>query len=186
MWAYTFSDGFVASVRTVTNAQGAYELDIDPVEIYTLRIGPPPGTDLVLQWFDNRTHRYGAGAFAFTLGFTFNNPVLTANAQLAAGGAIAGVVTNGSGTGVSGVTVWAYGPGDTWVGSFGTKTAADGSYRIAGVRPADFKVRFMPSSTSGLAIQWYNNAALRADATSITVTAGSTTRSINARLNPSP
>ena len=68
---------------------------------------------------------------------------------------------------------------------FGTRTGADGSYRIDGVRPADYKVRFMPPSTSGLAIEWYDNAALRADAKSVTVTAGSADSGIDAQLSPS-
>jgi Neocarzinostatin family/Carboxypeptidase regulatory-like domain len=183
VWAYTSSDTWVGSLQTVTDGNGAYQLDIstNPVT-YAVRFGPPT-TDLIAQWYDNQTPRNSATPVRFPR--EFNDPVVTlANQQLAVGGAIAGVVTDGSGTGVSDVTVWAYGPGDTWVGSFGTTTGADGSYRIDGVRPADYKVRFMPPSTSGLAIEWYDNAILRADATLITVTAaGATTTGIDAQLS---
>jgi len=184
VWAYTSSDSFVGSFQTMTDANGAYQLDIDPTLSYAVRFGPPAGSDLIAQWFPNQTHRSSATPVQFLI--AFNDPVLTlGNQQLAAGGAIAGVVTNHSGTGVSGVTVWAYGPGDTWVGSFGTTTAADGSYRISGVRAADYKVRFMPPSASGLAIEWYDNAKLHADATSVSVTAGATTTGIDTQLSPS-
>jgi hypothetical protein len=184
VWAYTFSDSWVGSLQTVSDGNGAYQLDISPNRVtYAVRFGPPGGTDLIPQWFDNQTRRSSATPPVFP--FEFNDLVITlANQQLAAGGAIAGVVTDGSGTGVSGVTVWAYGPGDTWVGSFGSTTSADGSYRIGGVRPADYKVRFMPPSASGLAIEWYDNAALHADAKSVTVTEGSTATGIDAQLSP--
>jgi hypothetical protein len=184
VWAYTVSDSWVGSLRTVTDRNGAYELDINPTGIYTVRFGPPAGTDLIAEWFDNRTHRRGAAGIL--LGTAFNDAVVTANAQLAAGGAIAGVVTDTAGAGVSGVTVWAYGPGDRWVGSFGATTAADGSYRINGVRPAAYRVRFAPPSGSGLAIQWFNNAPTAASATSVTVTVGSTATGIDAQLARSP
>jgi Carboxypeptidase regulatory-like domain len=184
VWAYTLADGWVGSLQTLTDANGAYQIDIDPLANYVVRFGPPAGTDFVAQWFDNQPYRKSGAQLGFGLMDFFNDPVVTANAQLAAGGAISGVVSNGSGTGVSGVTVWAYGPGDTWVGSFGTTTAADGSYRIAGVRAANYKVRFMPSIASGLAIEWYDNAELRADAKSVTVTTGSTTSGIDDQLGP--
>ena len=157
VWAYTSSDAWVGSLQTVTDANGDYRLDVSPTVSYAIRFGPPTGTDLIARWYNNQTRRASATPVQFP--GAFNNPVITlANQQLTGGGAVSGVVTNGSGTGVPGVTVWAYGPGDTWVGSFGTTTGADGSYRIAGVRPADYKVRFMPPSTSGLAIEWYDNA----------------------------
>jgi len=182
VWAYSPSDSFVGSFQTVTDANGHYRLNIS-TSVNAVRFGPPAGTDLIAQWYDNQTHR---NTSTHIFPFEFNDPVITlANQQLVAGGAIAGAVIGGSATGVSGVTVWAYGPGDTWVGSFGTTTAADGSYRISGVRPADYKVRFMPPGASGLAIEWYDNATLRADATSVTVIAGATTTGIDAQLSPS-
>lgn len=187
VWAYTPADTWIGSLTTVTDGTGAFELDgtITPQFDYRIRFGPPAGTDLVAQWFNDQTHR--SNAQRITLPKAFNDPpVITADAQLAAGGAITGVVTDSAGAGVSGVTVWSYGPGDTWVGSFGTTTAADGSYRISGVRAADYKVRFMPTTSSGLAIEWFHNATTAASATKVTVTAGTTAGGIDDQLSPSP
>ncbi len=186
VWAYTSTDTWVGSLRTVTDGNGAYELGstITPHVVYIIRFGQPAGTDLVWEWFNDQQQRTLANPVF--LPQAFNDPVVTANAQLAAGGAIAGTVTNSAGAGIAGATVWAYGPGDTWVGSFATTTAADGSYRIAGVRAADYDIRFVPPSGSGLAIEWYDNAPARTSATLVTVTAGLTTTGIDAQLSPSP
>jgi hypothetical protein len=96
------------------------------------------------------------------------------------------IVTDATGRGVPGVTVSAYGPGDTWVGLYGTRTVADGSYRIAGVRVADYRVRVVPPAPSGLAIEWYDNAPTAASAKTVAVTSGTTTTGIDAQLGASP
>jgi hypothetical protein len=180
--AYTPSDTWIGSLRTVTDTSGTYELGgtINPHVAYRIQFGRPAGTDLVPEWFNNQAHRTSAELIA--LPRAFNDPTVIANAQLAAGGAIAGTVTNSTGTGVAGVKVWGYGPGDTWLGSFATTTAADGSYRIGGVRPASYKVFFIPATGSGLANQWFDNASTRTSAKAVTVTAGSTAAGINATL----
>ena len=183
VWAYTPSDTWVGSLQTVTDANGNYQLDINPAVSYVVRYNPPAGTDLIAQWYDFQTHRKNGDPA--TLGAAFVDPVVTLQTQqLDAGGAIAGVVTDSSGAAVSNATVWAYGPGDTWVGSFGATTAADGSYRMAGVRPANYKVRFMPPNQSGLAIQWYDNATSAASAKAVTVRSGSTTTGVDDQLSP--
>jgi hypothetical protein len=181
VWAYKSSDQWVGSIQTVTDATGSYQLTVDPNVPYAIRFGPPAGSGLIVQWFDGQMRRSSANPIVWSS--SFNDPVTTANAQLFGGGAIAGIVTGPPGTGVGGVTVSAYGPGDGWVGSFGTTTAADGSYSISGVAPNAYRIRFVPPAAANLATEWFHNAMTVSSATSVTVTAGSTTSNIDDQLS---
>jgi len=183
VWAYTASDGFVGSLQTQTDADGNYALTITPDVVYSVRFGPPPGSGLIPEWFASQPNR----AFSRVgLPQSFNDPIVAANQQLFAGGSISGVVRDSSGAGVPGVSVSAYSPFDRFVGSFGATTAADGSYRIDGVLPSDFLVRFVPPAGRGLAIQWFDNVGLRSSATPVSVTAGATTSGVDDQLAAAP
>ena len=106
----------------MTDASGAYELTTAPnVGVFSiswsLRLAAPASPDLVAEWFDNQTNRVTSRV---VLPQDFNDPqlTLTANAQLAAGGAIAGTVTDAAGAGVSNLRVFAYGPNDLGVATY--------------------------------------------------------------------
>ena len=68
--------------------------------------------------------------------------------------AIEGTVTDGQGNPVAGADVWAFAPGDTWVGSIRATTNAEGSYRMEDPRPSvDYHLAFDPPP--GLAHGWF-------------------------------
>ena len=106
--------------------------------------------------------------------------------QLDEAGAISGSVTDTNGNPVSGVRVSAYGPGDRWVGSYAASTAADGTYVIGNVRPTDYRVLFAPPAGSGLASEWFDDAASRSLATVVTVPPGQTATGIDAQFPSVP
>ena len=114
------------------------------------------------------------------------------DAQLEETGAISGSVTDTNGNPVSGVRVSAYGPGDRWVGSHTTSTAADGTYRIGDLRPVEtgsgdeYRVLFAPPAGSGLASEWFDDAASRSLATVVTVPPGQTATGIDAQFPSVP
>jgi Neocarzinostatin family/Carboxypeptidase regulatory-like domain len=68
--------------------------------------------------------------------------------------AIEGTVTDGQGNPVAGADVWAFAPGDTWVGSIRATTNAEGSYRMEDPQPSvDYHLAFDPPP--GLAHGWF-------------------------------
>ncbi|MFV9507442.1 MAG: MSCRAMM family protein [Oscillochloridaceae bacterium umkhey_bin13] len=102
------------------------------------------------------------------------------DAQMSRGGkgSITGRVTNTEGQGLSGVVIFAYGPGFRI-----TSTNEDGTYRIDNLTAGEYEIEFRPLFTSeGYIPQYYNNQPNRGNADLVTVTAPNTTSNINAVL----
>ena len=178
VWAYTASDAWVGSLQTVTDAQGSYELaQAEPGVQYRILFRNVAGSGLASEWFDDQPTRQDATAIALSAA-----EFVEANAQLDEAGAISGSVTDANGNPGSGVQVLVFGSSDTWVRSYGTSTASDGSYSIGNVRAADYRVLFLPPAGSGVASEWFDDAANRSLATDITVSPGQTVAGIDAQL----
>ena len=111
-WACTPSDTWcVGSLKTVTDASGSYELDstINPRVSYQIWFGPPAGTDLVYEWFNNQTapKRPRESSPSRKRSITRSSSPMPNSPPVRD---YAGTVTNSSSAGVSGVFVSAYGP----------------------------------------------------------------------------
>lgn len=65
-----------------------------------------------------------------------------------------------------------------------TFTDASGIYRLAQLAAGSYNVAFIDCAGGGHTTQWANNQASQASASTITVTAGTTTGSVNAALSP--
>jgi len=108
------------------------------------------------------------------------------NATMQQGGSIAGTVTAGSAT-VSDACVEVYGSSSAEPVAFG-ETGVGGNYVATGLPAGSYTVYFndprCETSAPGLAPQWYNGQATQETATSVTVTVGSTTASVDAALQP--
>jgi protocatechuate 3,4-dioxygenase beta subunit len=184
VWAYTPSDAWVGSLRTVTDAQGAFEFaQVEPGVHYRILFRPPAGSPLASAWWSGQPTRQLANVIALSAAeFT------EVHEQLEEAGAISGSVTDGSGNPVSGAQVVVFGQGDTWVGTHATSTTADGTYVIGDLRPVEtgsenrYRVLFAPPAGSGLASEWFDDAASRSLATDVTVSAGQTVGGIDAQL----
>jgi hypothetical protein len=96
---------------------------------------------------------------------------------------MSGSVTDANGNPASGVQVLVFCPGDTWIGSYRSSTASDGTYAIGGLRPADCRVVFVSPAGSGLATEWFDDAPNRSLATDITVSPGQTDVGIDAHVD---
>jgi hypothetical protein len=165
VWAYTPSDGFVGSLQTTTSAQGSYAFNDAELGVpYRVLFLHPSGSTLASEWFDNEATRQTA-----TVVTPMSGVFGQANAQLEEAGSISGTVTNAQGNPLAGVTVSAFGPGDTWFGSYPTSTAADGSYMLTNVRSTEYGLLFVPPAGSGLVSEWYDNARTRGSATTVGV-----------------
>ncbi|MGH3659517.1 MAG: MSCRAMM family protein, partial [Micromonosporaceae bacterium] len=179
-------DTWVASHITSTASDGTYQIgDLRPVETgvdYRVLFSPPANSGLAPEWFDDAARRSLATPVTVPGGQT----VAGIDAELDQAGAISGSVTDTDGNPVSGVQVSAFGPGATLIGTQTTSTASDGTYRIGNVRPADYLVRFSPPAGSGLAAEWFDDAADRAEAAQITVSPGQTAGGIGAQLANAP
>jgi hypothetical protein len=112
------------------------------------------------------------------------------SATLASDGAISGVVTAHPHARVAGecVTAVPVNPtpdppsGDTLHDAIAV-TAADGSYTLVGLLPGQYQVEFSTGcGDTGFRAQWWKDAISAASATTITVSADTTTTGINAKL----
>lgn len=102
------------------------------------------------------------------------------------GGGMRGTVTDAqSGLPLEGVRVSCTPVGDhVSAAPCFAETAADGTYSLGGLLPAgDYLVRFA-SADGGYGAEWYDNAALREQATPVTTTLGAWTDGIAAALEP--
>jgi Carboxypeptidase regulatory-like domain len=111
----------------------------------------------------------------------------TVDATMKPGGSIAGVVTAGSASGppVSESCVEVYSDNSAQLDALGF-TGLDGSYQASGLPAGTYQVYFGDPqcllTVPGLAPQWYNDELTQAAATTVTVTVGHTTGSIDAAL----
>ena len=111
------------------------------------------------------------------------------NVTLSPGGTVAGVVTaiSSSGAPVPDTCVEVISSNPANPGSVGT-TGANGSYRATGLATGTYQVYFGDPlcilAVPGLAPQWYDDQPTQATASPVSVTAGQTTSSIDAALQP--
>jgi hypothetical protein len=160
-----------AGELAVTSATGTYQLT-----------GLAPGSYQIVFTPDCVE---GGGAFvsqAFTSPVSVTAGATTSGvgATLAADGGISGTVKV-SGAPVDGVCVIAYPSAGGQAPSVAETVAADGSYQLTGLLPDSYKVEFTAGcGSSSYVTQWYNGSSSRTGATSVPVSAGTVTGSIDA------
>ena len=126
---------------------------------------------------------YYLNAAAFDLAtpvfVTSSNTTTAINFTLAAGGSIAGTVTDGTDP-IAGVHVFANGY-DTHGGGNGTTTDANGNYTIPGLAAGDYRVRAVPNDPETVG-EFYEDKGDWAEAERVTVNSGATTSNIDFSL----
>jgi protocatechuate 3,4-dioxygenase beta subunit len=182
VWAYSPSDGWVGSLQAVTDEQGSFEFaQVEPGVDYRILFRPPIGSPLGSEWWDEQPARQLAKVVALS-----SAEITEVHAQLEEAGSISGSVTDADGNPLPGVLVWAFSPGDTWIGSHTTSTSSDGTYRIDGLRAresgVEYRVLFSPPAGSGLAPEWFDDVAHRSLATAVSVPGAETVAGIDAQL----
>lgn len=169
-----------ATVEGSTPTSGTYGFDALPDGDYQFWVVPPAGSGLLPRWVGGDQDRAGAGTYTVT-----SSDVLTLPpTELDAGGAISGTVTNGAGTGVAGITVAVYGPGDIWLPRAEVTTGPGGTYTTPAVVDGVYQVRAVAPAGSGLSTRWHGGATERSLAAPVVVAGPDVTSSVDVDLAP--
>lgn len=179
--AFVTGTFWIPAASTVSASDGSYRFDGLPAGSYDVVFRPAASSGLLAQWYQGQLLRSTADPLILSAGTETSG----IDADLVAGGGLSGRATGPGGAALPGTRVVAYGPGDTWVGSYETTTAADGSFVLAGLRTAPYQIRFVPPVGSGLTPLWYRNTPSRARSIPVQVTATGTQTSIDAAWAPS-
>jgi protocatechuate 3,4-dioxygenase beta subunit len=153
-----------------TDEDGNYDVGGLRAGPYSLRFTPDEPTELAPEWWNNQTDEDTADII--NLGA---QQTLTKDVRLELGAVITGTVRDEQNQPVEGVTVRASGTeSETAV------TGADGTYRLAGLEPGSYRVRF--KRLDDFAGQWYDGSDTRENATLLTLAAGQAKNQIDASL----
>ncbi|WP_136057458.1 carboxypeptidase-like regulatory domain-containing protein [Microbacterium sp. K24] len=158
---------------TQTDASGAYDLGGLPTGSYRVRFGAPDAETLSEFW--ESAYNWDT---ATPVSIVEGQTTAGMDAALATAGYITGTVTNGVGGEPVFTTVLAYDVAERFDLEFHF-TDGDGAYRI-GVPAGTYKVLFM---STGLAVEWWNDAPVWDSAVEITVAAGEEVDGIDAVLD---
>ncbi len=161
-------------VRGVDANDGHYVMDNLPAGAYRLQFSNAT-IPYVWTYYHDKESFSEADRITVTAGMT----VTHINQALQRGGAITGVVSGPGG--IPGMVVNAYRVSSGGYSSESTYTGPDGSYKIQGLIPGDYKVKFSPTVT--FIEQWYAGAGDEDSAQTISVTSGAILPNINATLS---
>lgn len=172
------ASGWEQAGRAITSASGTYIIGGLPAGKYRIKFVDPVGK-YVTEYFKDR--RLPSDATLITL--KAGDVRKRVSARLALAGRVAGMVTRASGKPLAKILATAYfkdADGD-WVWAAAARTSATGAYKVLGLAPGKYRVRF--SDTAGkYATKFFRNASELGKGTDVTVVAGRTTWSISARL----
>lgn len=164
------TDTWWPTATTTTAADGTYVLTGLPAGSYKVVFGQPAGTPYRSEWHQDVASRDAATPVVVAAG-----AVVDVDASLFLPTRVTGTVTGPGGTAAAGITVAVWAPSGTFVPARATTTAADGTYRIDGLPPGDYRIRFDAPVGSGLADEWYDDAATRSTGTIVSLVPGTTT-----------
>ncbi|MDH7516222.1 MAG: carboxypeptidase regulatory-like domain-containing protein [Bacteroidota bacterium] len=159
---------------TTTDANGSYMVHL-PRGIYIARASAP---QYAAQWYNGKTKADQADPITVTSGTVPNIDF----ALTPWGGAISGIVVDAANAPIEGALVKAWSPSTvnnptsrvTYYGT--TKTAADGSYRVAGLPAGEY---YVSVQAAGYLREFYDNAPNLQSASRVVVTDNATTAGID-------
>ena len=169
-----YSDSNTYAEGATTDASGRYRLGSMGPTTYKLQFVDYDDV-FVTEWHDDKADWATADPVRLTAGMT-----TTVNAELTAGGVVAGTVTDeDSGSPLQGISVSL---SDAATGGYvsGLTTDAGGAYRFAGLVAGDYVLRFRDYDDRYLE-EYYDDQPHRSSADPVSVTAGMTT-TVNAEL----
>ena len=173
VWVNSYDGGGGSGTRTASD--GTYTVAGLAAGDYRVQVHLN-ATDLAGEFYNGTPDWSQAARVAVTAGQT----TASIDFSLDSGGSISGVVVKDSdSTPVANANVWA----ETYecCGGNGTRTAADGTYTITGLKPGDYRVQIHIEKGS-LAGEFYNDTSDWDQAARVTVTAGQTASSTNFSL----
>jgi hypothetical protein len=155
--AFIADDSAADSVGSFTTGEsGSFSIEL-PVGDYRVRFSPGP-SDLAIEWWSDAASSIGSQVVTVAAGSSTD-----LSTQLEPAASIAGVVTDAANGGpVGGVSVHAYryeSMGDLWVWvGRSALTAADGTYRVTGLRSGKYAVRFTSAAGASIVEEYWNQA----------------------------
>ena len=170
--AYDAGGSLVRSATTDSN--GGYTVAGLATGSYRIRFDDAAGA-YAGEYYNDKSTLATANVVTATTGQTTSG----INAVLATAGHISGTVTNGSGAGLSFVTVTAYDAGGSPFRSASTNSS--GGYDVGGLAAGSYRIRF---SSASYATEFYNDKASLATADALAVSVGQTRSGIDAVLGP--
>ncbi|WP_240752653.1 carboxypeptidase-like regulatory domain-containing protein [Microbacterium hydrothermale] len=175
---YTISQERPVASATVS-PNGGYRIDALAAGTYRARF-IASNAPLVEQWWKNRPD-FGT-ATLLTLGD--GQSVTGVDAAMTTGASITGTVVLPTGYPLASndVTVSVFTPRDLWTPVHSASVSADGTYRVAGLAPGSYRVRFS-SGGSQLLDQWWKGATNGQSATTVTLAADQALHGIDAALS---
>lgn len=174
---------WVPGEHAITDASGAYTVsDLQPGAYRVGFFASGSGARIMPEWWEDAETAEAAADVIVTADETTTD----VSPELPLAGRIAGVVTDGNGAPVQGVSVTAisldvpgYESGLAWA----VDTTEDGSYTIDQVPSGDYKVQFATVGADASVIgEWWDDAADEDSAAPVSVAGGSTTQGIGAQL----
>jgi hypothetical protein len=170
------SNAFVAGAKT--NSAGQYTISTLTPGSYKVEFFDCVASLYVNQYYNNKATLANANPVSVTEGATTSG----ISAKLAAGGSIAGTVTDSTThQPIGNICVDAV---TTSTGAFvaGATTNVNGQYKISALAPGSYKVEFIDCSKSGYLTEYYLNQSSFANATPVSVAASATHSGIDATL----
>ena len=169
----------------MTSVTGYYRMGGLPAASYRVefRACDPAGENWATEWWDDQDSEATADPVVLATGEHRTG----IDAALAPGAAITGVVTDEAAAPISSMCVQAYTP-EGGHRAF-SHTSVTGYYRLAGLRPGDYKVNFSSCNSWGsqspsYAHEWWDDRATLGTADAISAGAGTTVENVNATLAP--
>ncbi|WP_374313244.1 carboxypeptidase regulatory-like domain-containing protein [Microbacterium sp.] len=183
-YRYIPADDFWAGQSdTFTGADGTYSLRGLRAGDYKVEFTTESATaEVAGEWWDDALTESSATVIPLSSG----DAVSGIDPALSAAGSISGVVTDGAGTPLPGVSVVAHSfdeEWDYWVGRAYATTDENGQYTMPKVRPGTYRVEFSGSGSGASVLsEWWQDAVAPAEATDVVVAAGETTSGISPEL----
>ena len=181
--AYPVSYGGSGYATTAANgtytisglAAGSYDVDFSTTNCST-------AGNYIGQWYNDAPSESQATLVSVTVGQTSSG----IDATLVRGATITGTVTDAGNHDLSGICVTADPTSGFEYQTYETTTDAYGTYTLTRLPAGSYDIEFTTGKSCGntgnYAAQWYQDATSQSSATPVTVTAGTTTSSIDATM----
>ena len=180
VYAYSSPTTTVYSAVSATGSNGVYTITSLLTGAYYLKFDPPYGSDLLVEYYNNKSSQASADPVAVNMGGVTGN----IDATLDLGGKIGGQVTDAAdATPVQNVYVTVYTSSSSISSVASDYTDSTGFFTVTQLRAGSYYVKFDPPYSSDYLEEYFNGKRSLATADPIAVTLGGVAGNINASLD---
>lgn len=170
------TDDYRGSGSVSVTSDGTYTVGGLAAGTYRVQFVPGYGSTLSPEWWDDKSDRDSSTAVVVAAGARRTG----IDATLARGASISGTVSVPAGHSANGAQVSAY--SSEYASAAWAFVSADGTYRLSGLRPGSYRLKFAPGQGSALMPEWYSDKTSYATADPLSVAAGDVRNGIDATL----